>query len=98
MVEVGLLDGGRATGATGVIGVPVHLQSGVRGSFQQQRKVLPPVAGNDAVGARCLDLGDIGREVGDLQQRMQLVADDLDVGTLGGQHRLGGERTDWPNE
>jgi arginase family enzyme len=98
MVEVGLLDRGRAAGAAGVIGVPVDLQPGVRGGLQQQREILAPVAGDDAVGARCLDLGDVGREVGDLEQRMQFVADDLDVRPLGGQHGLGVVRTDWPNE
>ena len=86
MIEVGLLDRGRTAGAAGIIGVPVDLQAGVGRGLQQQREVLPPVAGDDAVGAGRLDLGDIGREVGDLQQRMQFVADDLDVGPLGREH------------
>ena len=90
MVEVGLLDRGRAAGAAGIIGVPVHLQAGVGGGLQQQREVLAPVAGHDGVGAGRLDLGDVRREVGDLEQRMQFVADDLDVGPLGGEHRPGG--------
>ena len=90
MVEVGLLDGGRTAGAAGVVGVPVDLESGVGRSLQQQREILAPVAGHHGVGARCLDLGDVGREIGDLQQRMQFVADDLDVRPLGAEHRLGG--------
>ena len=90
MVEVGLLDGGRAAGAAGIIGVPVDLEPGVGRGLQQQREILAPVAGHHGVGARCLDLGDVGREIGDLQQRMQFVADDLDVRPLGAEHRLGG--------
>ena len=56
MVQVGLLDRGRATGAAGIIGVPVHLQPGVRRCLQQQREILAPVAGDDGVGAGRLDL------------------------------------------
>ena len=85
-------------GAAGIVGVPVDLQSGVGRSLEEQRKILPPVAGDDAVGAGRLDLGDVRREVGDLQQRMQLVADDLDVGPLRLQHVFAAERTDSPNE
>ena len=90
VIEAGLLDRGRAAAAAGVIGVPVDLEPGVGRGLQQQRDVLAPVAGDDAVGAGRLDLGDIGREVGDLQQRMQFVADDLDVGPLGLQHGAAG--------
>ena len=86
MVQVGLLDRGRAAGAAGIIGIPVHLQPGVGGGLEQQREILAPVAGDDGVGAGRLDLGDVGREIGDLEQRMQFVADDLDVRPLGGQH------------
>jgi hypothetical protein len=86
VVQIGLLDGGRTAGTARVIRVPVDLQSGIGGSLQQQGKVLAPIAGYHGVGARCLDLGDVGSEVGDLEQRMQFVADDLDVGPLGGQH------------
>ncbi len=86
MVETGLLDGGRAAGTAGIIGVPVDLQAGISRSLQQQRDVLAPVAGDDAVGARRLDLRDIGREVGDLEQRMQLVADDLNISAFGFEH------------
>src|SRR4029450_1916606 len=84
IVQVALLDSGRATRATCVIGIPVHPQSGVGGSFQKQRGVLAAVAGYARICARCLDLGNIWPKVGDFQQWMQLIADDLDVGTLGG--------------
>src|SRR3954447_21082085 len=90
VVQVGLLDGGGAAGAAGIIGVPVHFQSGVGGSLEQQGEILAPVAGDHSVGAGCLDLGDIGRKIGDLEQRVEFVADDLDVRPLGGQHLLGG--------
>ena len=80
--QAGLLDRGRAAGAAGVIGVPVRLQARVGGRLEQERDVLAPVAGDDAVGAGRLDLGDVGREIGDLEQRMEFVADDLDVGPL----------------
>ena len=40
----------------------------------------------DGVGARSLDLRDVRREVLHLLQRVKLVADDLDVGALLGQH------------
>ena len=73
---------GRAAGAARIVGVPVDLQARVGRRLEQQREVLAPVAGDDAVGARRLDLRDVGREVGDLEQRVQLVADDLDVGAL----------------
>ena len=62
-VQVALLDSGRATRATCLIGIPVHSQSGVGGSLQKQREVLPPVAGYDAICARCLDLGNIWRQM-----------------------------------
>ena len=86
MRQPGLLDRSRAAGAAGVIGVPVGLQAGVGRRLQQQREVLAPIAGDDAVGARGLDLGDIGRKIGDLEQRMHFVADDFDVRPLLFQH------------
>ncbi len=89
IVEVALLDRGRAAGAACIVGVPVDLQTGVRCGLEQQGEVLAPVAGDDAVRARRLDLCDVGREVLDLQQRMLFVTDDLDVGTLGLEHREG---------
>src|SRR5260221_447208 len=68
---MGLVERRRPAGAAGVIGVPVDLQAGIRRRFQEQGEVLTPIAGDDAVGARRLDLGDVGREIRDLQQRMQ---------------------------
>src|SRR6266567_3716686 len=86
VVDAALLDGGRAAGAGRIISVPVDLQARIRGGFQQKREVLPPIAGDDAVSPGRLDLGDVWGEIGDLQQRVKLVTDDLDVGTLGSQH------------
>ena len=90
MIEARLLDRGRPARAAGIVGVPVDLQAGVGRGLQQQGEVLAPVAGNHRVGAGGLDLGDVGGEVRHLQQRVQLVADHLDVGTLGLQHLGGG--------
>ena len=87
IVEVALLDRGRAAGAACVVGVPAHLEAGVSRGLQQQCEVLAPVAGDHGVGARRLDLRNVRREVGDLQQRVLFVADDLDVRTLFFQHR-----------
>src|SRR5258706_437062 len=54
--------------------------------LEQQRHVLCPVAGNDGVSAGRLDLGYVRCEIGDLLERVELVADDLDVRPFGGQH------------
>ena len=89
MVEVGLLDSRRAARAARVIGEPVRLQTGVGCRLQQQREILPPIAGDHGVCAGCLDLGNVGGKVGDLQQRVKLVADDLDIRPFRGEHRLG---------
>ena len=86
MIEVCLLDRGGTAGAARIVGVPVHLQSGVGTGFEEQRKILPPIAGDDAVSTRRLDLRNVRCEVGDLQQRMQFVADDLNVRSLRLQH------------
>ena len=92
--QIGLLDRRRAAGAAGIVGIPIDLQSGVGRGLDQQGDILAPVAGDDAVGAGGLDLGDIRREVGDLEQGMHLVADDLDVRPFGVEHlaRLGAHR------
>jgi hypothetical protein len=50
------------------------------------------------VSAPTLDLGRIRREVLDLRQRVQVVADDLDVRTLALQVFLAARATWWPNE
>ena len=89
MREPRLLDRRGAASAAGVIGVPVGLQARVGRRLQKKRDILAPIAGDHAIGARRLDLGDIGGEIGDLEQRMQFVADDLDVRTLFLQHGAG---------
>ena len=60
MIETGLLDSSRAADALGVVGIPVDLKSGIGRGLEQQRHVLRPIAGNDGVGPRCLDLGNVG--------------------------------------
>jgi hypothetical protein len=51
-------------------------------ALDEQREVGAPVAGDDAVGAAGLDLGDEGREVRDLADGVQVLSDDLHVGPL----------------
>src|SRR4029077_12138247 len=58
--QVGLLDRRRPASTAGIIGVPVDLQSGIGGGLEQQSEILTPIAGDNAVGAGSLDLGDIG--------------------------------------
>jgi len=48
--------------------------TGIRRRLEQQGKILAPISGDDAVGPRRLDLGDIGREVRDLEEGVQLIA------------------------
>ena len=80
---------GRA-GGNRIVGVELDVvQARVVRGLDQQRQVRAPVAGDHRVGARLLDLGDIGREVAHLGQRREVVADDLDIGTLGLEHVLG---------
>ena len=98
IVQVALLDSGRATRATCVIGIPVRLQSGVGGSFQKQSEVLPPVAGYDAICARCLDLGNIWRKVGDFCSGCNSSPTIWMSGRLAASIALACERTDSPNE
>ena len=81
-----LLDGGRAADAAGIIGVPIDLKAGIGRRLEQQREIVGPIAGHDTVGSGRLDLGDIRREVGDLLQRVHLVADDLDIGAFLREH------------
>ena len=73
--------GGHASGA-GIVGVEVGVESGVLGCLDQQREVAAPVAGDDGVRARGLHFGNVGREVLHLRERVQVLADDLDVGAL----------------
>ena len=56
-------------------------------STHQQREVVAPISGEHSLRAAGLDLGGIGQEVFDTAERVQLVADDLDVGPLGADHR-----------
>ena len=73
-----------------VVGVELDVvQAGVVGRLDQERQVGAPVAGDHGVGARRLDLGDVGREVAHLRQRVQVFADDLHVGALDLQVFLG---------
>ena len=73
-------DRGRAAGQMGVEGVVAQVGAGIDAGLDQQVHVRAPVAGQQRLRARGLDLGDVGREVLDLAERDQLVADDLHVG------------------
>src|SRR5690606_8861565 len=57
----------------GVIGVKVGVQARGVGGADQQREVRPPVAGDDGVGPRSNDLGDIGRDVVHFADGVQVV-------------------------
>ena len=87
VVETGLLDRGRPARAAGVVGEPVDLQAGIGGGLQEQREILAPVAGDHGIGARRFDLGDVGREISHLQQRVEFVTDNGYVRPLGLEHR-----------
>ncbi len=79
----------RRAEAAGVVGDEACVQLGVLGGLDQQREVVAPVAGDHGVGAGGLDLGDVGREILDAADRMQVVADDLHVLAFLRQHFLG---------
>ncbi len=86
----GRAHGGGRAGHAAVVGVEVDIvQARVVRRLDQQREVGAPVAGDHRVGARLLDLGDVGREIAHLGQRVQVVAHDLHVGPLAGQVLLG---------
>ena len=59
------------------------------GGLNQTRQVGAPVAGDHRVSTGGLDLGNVGREVADLGQRVQVFADDLNVWALAGKGFLG---------
>ena len=70
----------RPAGQVGIEGVVAQVGAGIDAGLDQQVHVRAPVAGHQRLRARGLDLGDVGREVLDLAERDQLVADDLHVG------------------
>ena len=76
--------------ATEVIGIESCIQAGILGRLDQKSGIVTPVAANDHVGTGRLDLGDIGREILHLDDRVQVVAYDLNVGPLALEVRLGG--------
>ncbi len=80
---------GGCAGVVGVVGEELDVEAGLVGGLDQQRQVGAPVAGDHRVGAGGLDLGDIGREVRHLGERVQVLADNLDVGTLAREVGLG---------
>ena len=79
---------GRACDA-GVIGEELAVVATFVGRFDQQSQVGAPVAGDDRVGTRGFDFGNVGCEVAHLGQRMQVFAHDLDVRALACQVFLG---------
>src|SRR5690606_14450394 len=81
-VGAGVAHGGRHAGGAGIVGVEVRVQAGILGGLDHEGEVGAPVAGDDGVGAGRLDLADVGREVTHLGQRMEVLADDLDVRAL----------------
>ena len=70
----------RAAREVGVHRVVAEVDAGIDARLDQQVHVRAPVAGQQGLRARRLDLGDVGREVLDLAERDQLVADHLHVG------------------
>ena len=72
-------DRGRAAGEMGVEGVVAQIGAGIDAGFDQEVHVRAPVAGEQRLRARSIDLGDIRREVLDLAERDQFVTDDLNV-------------------
>ena len=61
-----------------------------RAALNSSAEIAAPVGGDHRVGARGLDLGDVGREVAHRGDRHEVVADDLDVRPLACQVLLGG--------
>jgi hypothetical protein len=55
-ILAGLTDGRRAADDAGINRVKIRLQARLLGRLDQQRHVVTPVAGNDAIRARRLDL------------------------------------------
>jgi hypothetical protein len=72
-------DRGRAAGEMRIEGVVVQVGAGIDAGLDQEVHVRAPVAGQQRLRARGLDLGDVGREVLDLAERDQFVTDDLNV-------------------
>ena len=81
-------DRGRPAGQVGIEGVVTQIGPGLNASLDQQVHVRAPVARQQGLRTRGLDLGDVGREVLDLAQRDQLVADHFDVRPVLGQEDL----------
>ena len=80
---------GRGAGDARVVREELAGVAAFVGRLDQQRQVGAPVAGHHGVGARGLDLGDVGCEVTHLGDRVQVFANDLDVRALAGQGFLG---------
>src|SRR5581483_7997931 len=69
LADAGLSDRRRRAEPARVIRVPYAVIPGVLAGLDQQQHIVTPVAGDDAVRAGRLDLGDIGRKVLHLLQR-----------------------------
>ena len=73
-----------------VIGIELDVvQPCVVGGLDQQRQVRTPVARDHRIGARLLDLGDIGGKVTHLGQGREVVTHDFHIGALLLEHFLG---------
>jgi hypothetical protein len=94
--DAGLAERGDRADRPGVVGVEGDVEPGIARRLDEQRHVVAPVAGDDGVGARRLHLGDVGREVLHLAERVQVLADDLDVGALAREVGLGRARDRLP--
>ena len=68
--------------ARGVVGIEGDIEPGIGRRLRETEHVRAPVAGDDRLRAGRLDLGDVGRKVLHLADRVQLVADDLDIGAF----------------
>ncbi len=81
-------DRGGAAAQVRVHRVVADVEPRVHAALDQEGHVGSPVAGDERLGPRGLDLGDVGREVLDLAERDQLVAHHLHVRTNLAQERL----------
>ncbi len=88
-VFAGRADRGRPADQMRQEGIEAHVEAGIVRGLDQEIEVAVIVAGDHALRAGRLDLGDIGREVLHLAERHQLVADDLDIGAQFRQPLLG---------
>ena len=82
-----LANGCRRTEGIAIEGAELESSAEPAHGLDQEREVIAPVAGEDRLRSTGLNLGGIGQEVLDAPQRMQFIADVVDVGSLHRQQR-----------